>query len=506
MMRLRPIYLLGLLAGLVAASLSAGCASAPSARFDWPKSCPASLQRSGAGEPSQPSTTVLVPLFRNVTDMDPLMHKRVVDGCADDDAVSCVLAGAWYFGFYGPVRMRPMRARPFFQHACKLKLGAGCSMLGRLAEVEHTDDDAFALYRKACKLGDSFGCSAVARFWLAKGAHHDVAKGSAVAARSCQLGHGFACRRLAERLSDRSKPAADPSCNIALWQEACRQGEQLSCERLDWKKPCANGAVCDREGKPVVDARAKRALIGTFERQCDDGDELKCVLAGYAHMQRGPFADPKRTRELLEEPCEDRDLTACHWLGVAEYSTDDRATFFRGFRRLRRNCRSGSVHSCYEAAVIWADFPKKYRDADEQLSFLRKACQGNSEIACLRLGYMYQHGEGVAADLRRAFLIFRNTCDKGSRPACERTGVMYEMGLGVHQSAERAAQNYQKACVPGMWETCLKYATALGDGDGIAQDVSRAIELVQPDCNNGSKTACALIDKLQATEHRAQAK
>jgi len=65
------------------------------------------------------------------------------------------------------------------------------------------------------------------------------------------------------------------------------------------------------------------------------------------------------------------------------------------------------------------------------------------------LGYLYQHGLGVAQDYQQARQWFEKGAAAGDANAMDNLGVMYQYGQGMTPDYQRARQWYQKAIAAG---------------------------------------------------------
>ncbi len=66
------------------------------------------------------------------------------------------------------------------------------------------------------------------------------------------------------------------------------------------------------------------------------------------------------------------------------------------------------------------------------------------------VGYMYEHGEGVAEDGKAAAEWYTKAAEKDSVKAMYRLGVMYENGYGVEKNDQEAVKWYKKASFKGF--------------------------------------------------------
>jgi TPR repeat protein len=70
--------------------------------------------------------------------------------------------------------------------------------------------------------------------------------------------------------------------------------------------------------------------------------------------------------------------------------------------------------------------------------------------AFYQIGYMYDHGEGVAQDNREAAQWYTKAAEKGHVKAQYRLGLFYATGTGVEQNQKEAEKWYRKAAGQGF--------------------------------------------------------
>ncbi|UOR79509.1 sel1 repeat family protein [Helicobacter pylori] len=95
------------------------------------------------------------------------------------------------------------KARKYFEKACGLNNGDGCSGLGSLYHngegVEKNLTKAAYLYSKACELKEGDGCGALGGlYYNGDGVKQDSKKAVALFEKACKLGYKKACEMLKE--------------------------------------------------------------------------------------------------------------------------------------------------------------------------------------------------------------------------------------------------------------------------------------------------------------------
>jgi hypothetical protein len=88
-------------------------------------------------------------------------------------------------------------------------------------------------------------------------------------------------------------------------------------------------------------------------------------------------------------------------------------------------------------------------DYATEFRLLRPLADQGDALAQIRLGRMYQHGEGVPQDYAEAARWFREAADRGYVFAQICLGEMYEKGWGVPQDYEQAHMWFNLAASAG---------------------------------------------------------
>ena len=108
---------------------------------------------------------------------------------------------AWSEGKHGAPSIDHVKARTFYDKACKLKNGLGCFNLGnvyRLGEGVKADGKlAFDNFKKACDLDEAKGCTELAiLYYEGKVVKKDVQMAITLLEKGCKLGSQVACKNL----------------------------------------------------------------------------------------------------------------------------------------------------------------------------------------------------------------------------------------------------------------------------------------------------------------------
>ena len=164
--------------------------------------------------------------------------------------------------------------------------------------------------------------------------------------------------------------------------------------------------------------------IKDFDKQCKDGDSLRCGALGQGYLQgvEGLGKDYKKAKFYLEKVC------------------------------------------------------KKGNEKDEHFA-----------AVCTDLGLLYDKGGyGVPQDSKKALKFYTLACDKGDATACQNLGVMYYSGKGVPQDRVKGAGYFRRACDAGSWMACKNFAVYhynSGNQSKAAQYFKKACEMGRNDPN-----------------------
>jgi TPR repeat protein len=171
--------------------------------------------------------------------------------------------------------------------------------VGVLRSPERMDTSCLeASCKQACDAGNADGCMMQA-YELQRTEADDEAQ--ALFGRACKLGLAIGCTNFGANLFIAAKSKAEAACPKRLFEKACAVRESFGCGMVG--RLLANWATTDDER---TDARLH------FERVCHDLGSVTCRM--YAlHIENGdlPPADPERVKDLLRRACDTGDDDAC---------------------------------------------------------------------------------------------------------------------------------------------------------------------------------------------------
>lgn len=114
------------------------------------------------------------------------------------------------------------------------------------------------------------------------------------------------------------------------------------------------------------------------------------------------------------------------------------------------------------------------REFAEIVEIAKKAALGDAE-AQVRLGLMYNDGDGVGRDFARAAAWFAKAAAQGHAGANHNLAVFLQNGKGMPKDLARAFECYAKAAAKGNVLSQYNLACAYAEGIGTLQDQEQAV-------------------------------
>jgi TPR repeat protein len=163
-----------------------------------------------------------------------------------------------------------------------------------------------------------------------------------------------------------------------------------------------------------------------------------------------------------------------------------------------------------DACTLWAtallDRSDSCYNSKGARDLLLTICTGVSSPhqACLKLGSLYEEGQGGERDRTKAASYFRWGCRGGNSEACFARGSLLERGIGIQRDDELALVSHEKGCQLGDLRSCFRAATILNEGTFVTRDVRRAANLFQMTCDSGDPDGCLQLGILQQSMRPAE--
>jgi hypothetical protein len=161
-------------------------------------------------------------------------------------------------------------------------------------------------------------------------------------------------------------------------------------------------------------------------------------------------------------------------VGRSAQNLDDNTASQSDFRKRDRECDLGDESSCSLIAhafetgeLLAASNERPGRDKRKAAEYHQKACTYGSGFSCLKLGAMYEKGDGVEKDLSRAAAMYSKACegiDTAAPFGCFDLAEFYLEGKGVTEDQKLGLQLLARSCASGLAPACGKRAIYAGTG------------------------------------------
>lgn len=270
----------------------------------------------------------------------------------------------------------------------------------------------------------------------------------------------------------------------AALESACGSGDGEACVALG--EAHARGAEVKKD--------RVRALM-SFERGCELGRPLGCVLAASLYEEEGAWMDERRAADLYGRSCQMGSRYACtrlatFWLVGRGVQPDP----VRALHLLNATCEDGDGVACGIVAAEFETGARVPKDVKRSAKFYARGCELGSAVACNQLGDMYENGRGVKRDYDRAYELYVKSCEGGAGIGCASIGYLYENGSGVPRDLSRAQEQYRAACKMESPEGCRLLAKQVEQRGAGARP--EALQLYEKACTLGSDEACGEVRRL----------
>ena len=139
----------------------------------------------------------------------------------------------------------------------------------------------------------------------------------------------------------------------------------------------------------------------------------------------------------------------------------------------------------------------KTTSIDPLTNLINKAESGDAQ-AQLKLGGMYNKGEGVPKDYSKAAELFEKAAKQGDATAQNRLGAMYQKGKGVPQDYKKAFEFYEKAALQGNHFSQYNLGVMYSQGQGISEDRKKGFEWFEKAALQGDANAHYILGIIHA--------
>jgi TPR repeat protein len=140
-------------------------------------------------------------------------------------------------------------------------------------------------------------------------------------------------------------------------------------------------------------------------------------------------------------------------------------------------------------------------NADDPAQATMDAARKGDALAQLKLGEMYDLGEGVTQDLKEAVKWYRLAAEQGNSRAQFSLAEMYKNGDGVQQDMQQALKWYRKAAGQGNSGAQLLLGVMYESGTGVRTNFAEAAKWYRLSANGGDSRAQLLLANLYNLGH-----
>ena len=204
------------------------------------------------------------------------------------------------------VRLTPEEERTFkiLSQACSGGVLQYCIQAG-LDKYGIDNQQAVALFRKACHGGEAQGCTNLG--WMyEKGREvvQDEAKAVTLYQQGCDGGNARGCTNLGWMYAEGREVVQDEAKAVTLYQQGCDGGNAQGCTNL---------GIMYAEGREVVQDEAKAVTL--YQQGCDGGNAQGCTNLGIMYEKgTGVAQDEAKAVTLYQKSCDGGEAQGCAYL------------------------------------------------------------------------------------------------------------------------------------------------------------------------------------------------
>lgn len=280
----------------------------------------------------------------------------------------------------------------------------------------------------------------------------------------------------------------------------------------------ASGTGRNLDAPPQGELRSgMNAATRAFAEACNDGEVQACTWLGVAYENGDDLLqDYASARRLYEKACIGGDSFACANLGLMQYDG-------RGVPRNReqgrvlveRACQEDNQWACLalkqrimvangrasQAGKLYLARSSEWRVGMSSVmeAYARK-CDQLDFLACTWVGYGYSEGEhGLRRDIGEAIRLYKRACNGNEAGACFNLGAIYETGDRADKNEAAALRYYHIACNAQAGpdaRACANYGDMLYTGRGGRTDQPAGLRLLKLGCDRGNQWGCARLAEL----------
>ena len=308
----------------------------------------------------------------------------------------------------------------------------------------------------------------------------------------------------------------------AEWEYAARAGEREKPKNLDavaWYDQNSGGKT-HAVGQKQANAWGLHDMLGNVWEWCQDrapgpgtgtffgvvrggswGSNGLKVSVDFRDWREPSFRDYligfRCVRERLAAPTKlsEKDLAKMAKRADAAYARQDYATAAPLYQQL---ADAGRASAMVRLGAMYETGQGVAQDDVQAVAWLRKASENGNSEGMVSLGWMYLQGRGVAQDSAQAADWFRKAAEKGEPSGMTNLGVMYANGSGVAQDYSQALAWYGMAAEKGEPLGMNNLGTLYLNGRGVAQDDIQAVAWFRMAAEKGEPTGMTNLGAMYA--------
>ena len=397
-------------------------------------------------------------------------------------------------------------ALKYFEKACELKNGKGCSRLGYLyAQGQGVKQDyrkAKEYYEKACELKDGEGCSGLANMYnQGRGVKPDLA--TEYWEKACEFKNSGACIFLGARYRFGLVVKQDYRKAKEYHEKACELKDGKGCRALGYMYSHGEGVKQDYSQAKEYYEKAKEYYEKACELKDGDGCEVLGYMYSFGQGVKQDYSQAKeyfeKAKEYYEKACDLKNGGGCSRLGYLYAQGQEVKQDYRKAKEYyEKACVLKDGEGCSALGILYVQGQVVKHDTSQAIEYWEKACELNGR-RCFALGLEYARGRSVKQDYRKAKEYFEKVCEVEDVVGCIRLGYLYAQGQGVKQDYRKAKEYYEKACELKVREGCTNLGDLYAEGQGVKQDYRKAKEYFEKVCDSGSRSGCDAYKELKET-------
>ena len=144
-----------------------------------------------------------------------------------------------------------------------------------------------------------------------------------------------------------------------------------------------------------------------------------------------------------------------------------------------------------DAAAIVAEANKAYNEGYYNRAYELYQKIPDNTSAQVRIGYMYEAGQGVSQDYAEAVRWYRRAAEQGDAEGQSNLGNMYRIGWGVSQDYAEAFRWYRRAAEQGEAIGQNNLGNMYSDGKGVTKDYAESAKWFKKSADQGCAIGCA---------------